>query len=61
MSLSHHVTFVTPQEEREWEEEYFDSLEKEENIEEKMASLKKLRVNVVQCKTVSKKMISAIC
>lgn len=47
------MTFVPPQEEREREEEYFDYLEKKENIEEKMASLKELRVNVVQCKTVS--------
>ena len=47
--------FVPPQEEREREEEYFEYLEKKENIEEKMASLKELRVNVVQCKTVSKK------
>lgn len=51
-----HMTFVPPylQEEREREEEYFDYLEKKENIEEKMASLKELRVNVVQCKLVSK-------
>lgn len=49
------MTFVPPQEEREREEEYFDYLEKKENIEEKMASLKELRVNVVQCKTVSNK------
>ena len=55
------MTFVPPQEEREREEEYFDYLEKKENIEEKMASLKELRVNVVQCKTVSKKMINVIC
>ena len=46
------MTFVPSQEEREREEEYFDYLEKKENIEEKMASLKEVRVNVVQCKLV---------
>ena len=46
---------ITPslQGEREREEQYFDYLEKKENIEEKMASVKELRVNVVHCKLVS--------
>ena len=35
------------------EEEYFDYLEKKENMETKMATLTELRVNVVHCKTVS--------
>ena len=44
---------ATPlQEEREKEEEYFERLEKKENIEEKMATVKEIRVNVVQCKLV---------
>lgn len=43
---------VLMQGEREREEEYFNYLEKKENIEEKMASIKELRVNVVQCREV---------
>ena len=46
--------------EREREEQYFDYLEKKENIEEKMASVKELRVNVVQCKIVSNIMQDAL-
>lgn len=35
------------------EQEYFDRLEKKENMEEKLQSIKELRVSVVQCREVS--------
>lgn len=39
--------------EKDKEEEYFDYLEKKENIEQKMASVKELQVNVIHCKLVN--------
>lgn len=40
------------QDEWEREQEYFDRLEKKENIEEKLKSITELRVAVIQCKQV---------
>ena len=34
------------------EEEYFERLEKKENLEEKLQTIRELRVAVVQCKEV---------
>ena len=42
----------TLQDEWEREQEYFDRLEKKENLEEKLKSITELRVTVVQCKQV---------